>query len=458
MAVSDKSIQRLETFFEWGIVYSLCAVIFALPFSIALLDSFAALAIVFYIAKKISHMTHHWPASGLGLKERLCFIWKGFCPPENFLNRPLQFLSLAVFISVVFSQYPALSFLAFIGKFLKVIFLYFCLIEVINDHKRLESFLTFMLLSSYLVVLSGIAQHFSGYDFLRGHALSGGRANASFFSANGLAAYLLPVIALVAHFLFKAVCRRSWLTVLGWAFFLGMVLACLCWTYSRASWLGFLVIVLVMCMLDRRKTLLGAILLLVFIFIFLPALNDVRHLYLINDNSLRSTAHHQPVVHPSPSKANGFSAKAVSEMDFLLEQGGSGRRHFWDKAVSFIRLSPVHGTGLNTYGRMLKKDPDKTTWWYAHNSYLQMTAETGFLGLISFLWLIFVLLARALNACKQDIFLQAMISGLSGYLVQSFFDNTFFVVQLTVLLWLVIGLVVAGTRLPKESTGTSWVK
>ena len=61
----------------------------------------------------------------------------------------------------------------------------------------------------------------------------------------------------------------------------------------------------------------------------------------------------------------------------VLEQGGSGRLAFWKKAISIIRSSPVCGTGLNTYTRIIKRDPDPKTWWYAHNCYLQMAAETG---------------------------------------------------------------------------------
>jgi len=138
----------------------------------------------------------------------------------------------------------------------------------------------------------------------------------------------------------------------------------------------------------------------------------------------------------------------------VIEQGcGSGRINFWKKAVSIIRESPVFGTGLNTYSRILKRDPDKATWWYAHNCYLQMTAETGLIGLASFLWMLFVLFRHGFNGCHQikDLwpltFLQGTIAGLSGFLVQSFFDNTFYTVQLGILMWFFIGLLVAVTRL-----------
>jgi len=449
MAIPNRSIQPGDdfgAFCDRGIVFSLCAVIFALPVSIALLESFAGLAIFFYFLKKINRIVIDWPlrTSCPGFLGRIRSIWKGFAPPVNLLDRPLQFLTLAVLISVVLSQYPGLSFIAFIGKFLKCVFLYFSLIEALSDEKRVRIFLIFFLLSACLTALSGAVQHYTGKDFLRGHpigtehSISTHRVNSSFFSANGFGAYLLPVIAIVAHFLYSAVGRkksRVWGVAL--ALFLVLLLACLCWTYSRSSWVGYLVILFVMVLLDRRKILYAGALLLVFIFIFQPSLNNVRHMHLINDGGVQ--------------KEEGDTS--------FLNQGGSGRLAFWKKAISIIRSSPVYGTGLNTYGRIIKRDPDPKTWWYAHNGYLQMAAETGLLGLTCFLWMLFVLLRQGFSYCKRIkdtwllTLLQGIVSGLLGYLVQSSFDNTFYTVQLCTLLWLIIGLLVAVTRLnaPAES-------
>jgi hypothetical protein len=128
---------KFDVFCGRGIVFSLCASIFVLPFSIALLDTFAALAIFFYLLKKINR-------------------WKGFFPSVNFLNVPLQFLILAVFISVLFSQYPWLSLLAFFGKFIKCVFLYFGFIEAFSNEKRIRIFLRFFLLSAFITALTGL--------------------------------------------------------------------------------------------------------------------------------------------------------------------------------------------------------------------------------------------------------------------------------------------------------------
>src|SRR5208283_2876163 len=135
------------------------------------------------------------------------------------------------------------------------------------------------------------------------------------------------------HFLFSAMARhKSWILKGAWALFLAVLLAALCWTYSRSSWVGFLVIMIAMSWLDRRKIKLAGALLVVFVLFFMPSLGHVRHMNLMKDNI--------------------ENAQEVLGIKSLLEQSGSGRFWFWKNAVSIIRSSPVWGTGLNTYARI----------------------------------------------------------------------------------------------------------
>jgi len=409
------SPKNIESYCDRGIVYSLCAVIFVLPASIALIDSFAGMAVLLYFIKKINRMAIDWPlrARHLNLLGRMRFVFFGFAPPENPLNRALLLLTLAISISVLFSQYPMLSLKAYMGKYLKCLFLYFSFIEAFRDKRRIWMFLNCFMAAAFITVLSGIIQHYTGKDFLKGHLISSDRINSFFYTANGLGAYLLPVIGLAAHFLYTAIVKdKSWGLGGVLAVFLGLLLVCLCWTYSRSAWIGVLFIFFVMVIMDWRKILFAGVLLLVFIFAFLPALSNVRHLYLINDNNYEWRPQ---TVSPSPS------------VQSVLEQGGSGRVVYWKKAVSIIRTSPIWGTGLNTYTKCIKRDPNPKSWWYAHNCYLQMTAETGLLGLVCFLWVLFVLLRHGFRYCQElkDLWpltiLQGTVVGLSGFFGPKFF-------------------------------------
>jgi len=433
---------KFGVFCDSVIFISLCTIILVLPASIGLLSSFAGLTILFYLFKKINQIIIDWTlkASGLSVWGKINFVWQGFAPPFNFLNRPLQFLTLAILISVVFSHYPSKSLFALFGKFLKSLFLYFSCIEVFKDEKRIGIFVGVMLGSAFLMSVGGVIQHFSGMDFIKGNLIQGERINASFHTANGLGAYFVPIIGLALSLLYSAlVQKRSWfigglLAIL--SFFL---LTALCWTFSRSAWVGYLISLGILFLLDYRKVLFIGSLILVFIFIFSPSLNHVRHLFLINDD-------------PKATERFVLPSYDIKE---VLKFRGSGRLVYWEKAISIIRSSPVTGTGLNTYAMVIRLDPNpQVRNWYAHNCYLQMAAETGLLGLACFLYLLFVLLWQCFRHCHQvenswDLaILQGAISGLCGFLVQSFFDNTFYNVQLGVLMWLFFGLMVALTRLP----------
>lgn len=446
MIMSNFSEQQRAEFCDRGMVFCLCAMIFVLPASIAILDSLAALAVLLYVLKKVNRLAAQWPSAAHvgGLRGRITFMLGSLAPPENPVNRSLQFLALAVLASVLLSQYPHLSIKAFFGKFIKCVFLFLVFLEAVNCKRRVWLFLASFLLSAFITSASGIFQHYTGKDFIKGRSLGTenfvtiNRVSSSFAGANAFGPYLLPVIAFTIQLLFMkfdgGVLRYSRAGVL---VLLIVLMTCLCWTYSRSSWLGFLVILAVTSLLDRRKAMAAGALLLVFIFFFLPSLKSIRHMTLMTDSSAQVTA--------APQKSSGLYS--------LLEDGGSGRFAFWKTATAVISTSPVLGTGLNTYARVLMRQTNPKDVWYAHNGYLQMTAETGIIGLACFLWMLFVLLAWAIRASWSSgdtemlPILQACISAVFALLVQGFFDNTFYTVQLSMLMWMIFGFTAALARL-----------
>jgi len=438
--------QKFNIICDRIIVFAFCLSIFVLPVSIAYLESFIVLAIVTYLVKKSNQIIVSWPAvsQSNGL-EKLTFILKGFAPPDNFLNRPLQFLCFGFLIAVILSQYPSLSLSAYFGKFLKCVFLYFSFIEAFKEKKHFQIFLGFLFTSALVICISGVVQHMTGKDFIKGRLIgtvnniSTHRITSAFPSPNALGAYLLPIIGIIIQIFYSSFFKsKSWLIGCAATVLMVLCLSCLCWSYSRSCWIGLIAILLMMVLLDRKKIFFIGIIFLIFIYVFLPSLNNARNLYLLNDNNLGKGANNGSI---------------LNNIKPHLSNVGSGRVVFWKSAISIIRTSPIYGTGLNTYTRIIKRDPNPNTWWYAHNCYLQMAAETGLLGLSCFLGLLFVFFKNGFYYSHQikDLWvltlLQGSLSGLFGFLIQSLFDNTLYTVQLGVFLWIIFGFTVALTRL-----------
>ena len=105
---------------------------------------------------------------------------------------------------------------------------------------------------------------------------------------------------------------------------------------------------------------------------------------------------------------------------------------------------------------------DKSGWAamspvYAHNCYLQMLVETGILGFLAFVWMLFSLvqsvaavLLRPGNKGNSRIILTGMLTGIVAFLIHSFFDTHFYSLQISTYFWATAGLMIPLARLLKE--------
>ena len=70
------------------------------------------------------------------------------------------------------------------------------------------------------------------------------------------------------------------------------------------------------------------------------------------------------------------------------------RLNYWADSLKIIKVYPWTGTGLGNFNLTYAR--------YAHNSYLQIWAEMGILGIIAFLWLIITVLKSGLKNLYLD--------------------------------------------------------
>ncbi len=111
------------------------------------------------------------------------------------------------------------------------------------------------------------------------------------------------------------------------------------------------------------------------------------------------------------------------------------RINYWRDTIEIIKINPLLGVGLGNFNLIYSR--------YAHNSFLQFWAEAGLLGLTSLLWFIWATIkssADKLNSLVDDKERLVLISCLAAFLFHNLFDFSFFLPEVSLIWWAILGL------------------
>jgi len=134
------------------------------------------------------------------------------------------------------------------------------------------------------------------------------------------------------------------------------------------------------------------------------------------------------------------------------------RLDIWRASLKMIQDRPVIGHGINTFMRTLRQYDNGAYLnpTYAHNCYIQVTAETGILGLSCFLYILLQMfrsakdhIAEKLKNIDLRFIAIGLLTGALAFLTHSFFDVNFYSLQLSVHFWFMVGMLFAVMNLKK---------
>ncbi|MBP7162991.1 MAG: O-antigen ligase family protein [Candidatus Omnitrophica bacterium] len=485
---------------EQGIRYSFYALAYFLPISISLVEIFATLIIwgyLFLAGREYVRVLRSRKGNSSGLPPGMYLPGVVPFPGRAFMYACGIFLAANV-ISTVTSQYPLKSFEALFFKLSEGLILLFAFCATMATPKRLKMVVAAFLLSATLTSLDALYQSWSGRGFVRGFEIvEQARVTSSFKHPNDFGGFLVVASSIILSFIltgiFDLLLRRGPKgassehslpqCIFVWAW-LGCLFVTVLWslglTFSRGAWLGFIVATLGLSFFRRKAFFLLLCVCVLFIVIFHPQLYKVRgkNLRVYNTKGIvMQPKDVKTIISPADESSSSPAALSVpahgEEREttqcwlvfnkvmtaFEVIAGKSmGRYNFWKEALLIIKDYPLFGAGLNTYSEVAPRY--RINWGgYPHNCYLHMAAETGLAGLASFLWLLFVFLWRSWSRILkvQDRFLLSLamggLTGLSGFLVQSFFDTNLYSVQLNTLFWFVMGMVIVSIRVGEAGRG-----
>lgn len=302
-----------------------------------------------------------------------------------------------------------------------------------------------IILTTAIVSLFGVYQVFTGnyaqnFFGLAAHKVDGSniRLGGPIREPNMWGQVVLAVIPLI---IFRIIHEPRKITKLFGVGILGILLIELFNTYSRGAYLGLVVITLLIMFVFEKNfnfklalVSLGAVLL---IFSLLPSS------YIERFASLASL---------SPATENGI----------YQDSSFRGRSSELLTGLSIVARNPILGVGAGNYPNNYQKYSQeigielRSEERDAHSLYLQIAAETGILGLFSFLGIVGSLLVGLSKAVKsiehlpqyQTWFpwINALMVAILGYLVAAFFLHGAYIRYF----WILISLAITAIQLTDE--------
>ena len=258
---------------------------------------------------------------------------------------------------------------------------------------------------------------------------NGFRVSGSFSHPNIFAFYLV-LLSTICFFVIKSnyfIFENKFIKYVKVIFLFSIV--CLLATKTRSAWIGLVIVFFIYGVLVEKKYLFYLILLTLFA-LLIPSIQE-RVFDIFSGNSVD-----------------------------VLDEGGklnsyAWRKLVWNSAWSFILDEPFFGHGYNTFSYyFLDFFPlESNNGFDAHNVYIQIAFDMGFLGVISYLTLFIVILYRVSIYYKLDKKGGGLVIGLLiSYLIVGYSDNMLFYLSYNWYFWFFIGIIFSCSKLNYKTT------
>jgi putative inorganic carbon (HCO3(-)) transporter len=396
---TDNPLQyRLDYWLE----HCLLAVAFFLPLSLNIASVFLASAAVLWFSK-------------MAVTRQLRFKRT----PFDLLIIILVGLSAA---SIFASPDRGFSFYNYYHLMGRYILLYYLVVNNVHNLEQLKRLMLAMLISALVVTVYGFYQYLYGGDISALEWVDGEqfpelklRVFSTLENPNLLAGFLVVMMALGTGL---CLCLNEIKLRLALAGFVAMLGGCLILTYSRGAWLSVVVVIIVCGVLYNRK--------LLWLLLALPLL---------------ALGAHDAVLERFASILNPTDTSSTL------------RLALWESTLAMISDRPLLGIGWGAYWLVYPQydffvQDASTKIFHAHNMYLNIAAEIGIPGLLTFLaiWYGHLRIALTIRSRTADNWLAGLMLGVIGaflsLFVSGFTDFIMFNIQLSMLFWLLSALVV----------------
>jgi putative inorganic carbon (hco3(-)) transporter len=403
-------VRHLDIAMEWG----LYAVIFFLPISmpivsIALLCSAAIWGLKGIVTKKL-----RWRRTPLDLPIGVFVAISGV----SILGSPDRFISLYNYAYLM-------------GHY---ILTYYLIVNSVQSFEQVKRLLKVLFISALGTAVYGFYQYIHGVDISQYRWVDGEqfpdlhvRVFSTMGNPNIYAGYLVVVIALAIGMMLAA---RQWKSKFAYVGLIGTLSACLALTYCRGSWLSFLGVLAILGLMRSKK-----------------------FLWLI-------------IIAPLAARwVNPMLLERLISIANPVDSSSALRIALWESSFAMLLEHPFLGIGWGAYWMVYPSydffiTDSATTIYHAHNMFLHIGAELGFMGLAAFLWLLISVLKMTLSMYRRclrpDVCGAALglAAAFCGIILSGFTDYVMFNIQMSILFWALMGLTTVISCL--IISGTHW--
>jgi hypothetical protein len=325
------------------------------------------------------------------------------------LNRPIaayiMVCLIATLLGALFGRVNLKTGFFFVLKYFEYMVVYFMVVNHLQDKKQIRYFLWALLFTCVVVSFFGISQ-----------IPGGGRVSAPFEGEAGepntFGGYLLFMMAVTIGLVLTS---NLWRDRLIYGGISTIAFIPFLFTQSRASYLAFFPMLIVFVWLSEKRKLI--LLFLVFIVALLPLIapQEVkdRVAYTFTQQSQRGQ---------------------IQVGDVTLDTSTSARLLSWEHAVGDAVNQPILGFGVTGYE-------------FLDAQYPRVLVETGVVGMISFLILMWAIFKQGITVLTQTDdplhrgLSMGFLAGFIGLLVHAIGTNTFIIVRIMEPFWFVAGMV-----------------
>jgi putative inorganic carbon (hco3(-)) transporter len=390
----------------------------SLTFSIALTEIAFVSAFIFWIGWHIQ------------LKKGLCQTVSSGGKSDWVFWTPLALFFLSVLISFFTSEYPKQSFRG-LFKIAKPLLAFMMAIDLFGDTQSQKRFRGIFLGTFLLVLIDCSIQYAFGKDILRGFAAeqsaAGIRLVGPFGNFAKMATYLVLVVPVFGMRFWSDFTRPEHRKKSFYS--LGLAIA------------GFVLLYLTRCRAPVVALVLSSGLLFIYKRWF-----KVLGIALLLCLALLAIAPRGVIIHQD---AQGKEQSIVERFEL------------WKRALDVVEAKPWTGTGINTYNVAHEKYDKEQNWrvrgYYAHNGYLQLTAEIGLPGIFFFLLFLLMFFRRILGGlgaiCNspEEYARLGLLTGLLAFLIYAAADNNLQSPPSLMFFWFTAGILFARQNSPAEN-------